>query len=54
MPEGPRVTAIGRILSGGTIWLHVKNFISAGGKLGHKRSLVSSIGWRVPLARTTI
>jgi hypothetical protein len=53
MPEGPRVTAIGRILSGGTIWLHEKNLISLGSKFGNKRNLVSSIGWRVPPAIIT-
>jgi hypothetical protein len=40
MHKGPCVTDIETILSGGTIWLQVKNFILVG-KLGHKRSLAS-------------
>ena len=53
LPEGPHGTAIGRILSGGTIWLHEKNFISLGNKPRNRRNLVSSIGWRVPPAIIT-
>jgi len=52
-PVGPRATAIGIMLSGGTICPHEKKCNWFGGNHGNSLSLVSSIGRSVPPTNTT-